>query len=368
MLPSSTVLNRVRAFPWRWIALLFTAAGVLQFFYHSLDGVARGNPVDWLRILAEELTGAWAGLTITPLIAWVTLSYPLAGGGWKRRWALYLATGIAGGFLDTTIIYGMRILVFAALGRGIYDYGIMRVRYFMELPGQLTSIATIVVVISYSEHRRLAREREDRILTLERQVTQAQLETLQMQLHPHFLFNSLNAIASIVYEDPRIADQMIGSLSDFLRRVLRTDKTLEVPLSEELELLDLYLRIMRARFEDQLDCTVNASAELGGALVPQLILQPLVENALRYAADPETGRIVVCVNVRRAENRLCLEIRDRGPASAPPSSGGVGLKNLAARLERLYGSEGKLDVRHNPGDGTSVLVELPYHMGASMTV
>jgi two-component system LytT family sensor kinase len=301
-----TVWNRVRAFPWRWIALLFTTVGVLQFFYRSLDRVARGNEVDWLQILAEELTGVWAGFTITPLIAWVTLSYPLTRSGWKQHWPVYLAIGIAGGFLDTTIIYLMRIAVFAALGRGLYDYGIMRVRYFMELPGQLISIATIVVVFSYSEHRRVAREREERMQMLERQVTQAQLETLQMQLNPHFLFNSLNAISSIVYEDPRIADQMIGSLSDFLRRVLRTDKTLEVPLSEELELLDLYLRIMRARFEDKLDCTVSASAELGGALVPQLILQPLVENALRYAADPDSGHIVVCVNVRRGGDRLCL--------------------------------------------------------------
>jgi two-component system LytT family sensor kinase len=356
----SSVWNRVRAFPWRWIALLFTAAGVLQFFYHSLDGVARGNPVDWLRVFAEELTGAYAGLAITPLIAWVTLSYPLSGGRWKQRWPVYLATGVAGGFLHTTIIYGMRLAVFAVLGRGVYDYGFMRVRYFMELPGQLTSIATIVVVISYAEHRRLGRERDARIQMLERQVTQAQLETLQMQLHPHFLFNSLNAISSVVYEDPCMADQMIGSLSDFLRRVLRTDKAIEVPLSEELELLDLYLRIMRTRFEDKLDCTVNASPELGHALVPQLMLQPLVENVLRYAADPDTGHIAVCVSVRRDGDRLCIEIRDRGPASAPPTNSGVGLRNLTARLERLYGREGQLNVQYHPGQGTNVLIEIPY--------
>src|SRR5580698_4346494 len=294
-----TVWNRVRAFNWRWIALIYTAVGVLQFFYHSLDPVARGYSVDWLRVLLEELTGVWAGLAITPLIAWITLSYPLRDDRWKRYWPLYLAAGIAGGFLDTTIIYGMRIAVFAAFGRGLYDYGIMRVRYFMELPVQLTSIATMVVVFSYSEHRRQAREREARIQTLERQVTQAQLETLQMQLHPHFLFNSLNAISSVVYEDPRIADRMIANLSEFLRRVLRTDKTLEVPLHEELELLNLYLRVMWARFEEKLECQVNTCAELNRALVPQLILQPLVENALRYAADPVTGQITVSVNVRR---------------------------------------------------------------------
>ncbi len=143
--------------------------------------------------------------------------------------------------------------------------------------------------------------------------------------------------------------------------MLRTDKALEVPLHEELELLDLYLRIMRARFEDKLDCTVHACPEINDAMVPQLILQPLVENALRYAADPETGRIVVTVNLRRAGDRLQLEIRDRGPATVTPGGSGVGLKKLAARLERIYGNSGQLTVEHKPGDGTTVLVELPYH-------
>ncbi len=357
----------MRAFPWLRIALLFTAVGVLQFFYHALDPIARGNAVDWVRVLAEELTGVWAGFAISPLVAWVTLSYPLLDGEWKRWWPVYLATGIAGGFLDTSIIYAMRIAVFAALGRGLYDYGDMRVRYFMELPAQLVGIGTIVMAISYSEHRRLFREREARVQVLERQVLQAQLETLQMQLHPHFLFNALNAISSIVYEDAHAADRMIGALSDFLRRVLRTDKTLEVPLYEELEVLDLYLRVMRARFEDKLECTVTASADLADALVPQLILQPLVENALRYAADPETGRIEVAVEARRRADLLCLEIRDRGPAGEVSQSGnGVGLKNLAGRLERLYGEAARIRVEHRPGSGTNVLVEVPYHTKPSL--
>ncbi len=363
MLRRTAVWNQVRALPWRRIALLFTALGVLEFCYRALDPIARGHPVDWTRVLAEEMTGMWAGLAIMPLVAGVTFSYPLSNGGWKRWWPVYVGTGVAGGFLDTSIIYAMRIAVFAAMRRGLYDYGDMRVRYFMELPVQLIGIGTMVLTISYSEHRRLFREREARIQTLERQVLQAQLETLQMQLHPHFLFNALNAISSIVYEDAGAADRMIGALSDFLRRVLRTDKTLEVPLHEELEMLDLYLRVMRARFEDKLECSVTASQELRDALVPQLILQPLVENSLRYAADPETGRIEIAVEARREADLLCLEIRDRGAANEVSRAGnGVGLKNLAGRLEKLYGDAGRLRVEHHPGGGTSVRIEVPYHM------
>lgn len=363
----SAVWSRVRAFPWPGIALLFTALGVLQFFYHALDPVARGNYVDWPRVLAEEMTGAWAGLAIAPLVAWVTLSYPLREGGWKRWWPVYLATGVAGGFLDTSINYALRIAVFEAMGRGLYDYGIMRVRYLMELPGQLTAIATIVLAISYSEHRRLFREREARIQALEQQVVKAQLETLQMQLQPHFLFNALNAISAIVYEDPAAADRMIGALSDFLRRVLRTDKTLEVPLHEEMEMLDLYLHVMRARFEDKLECTVTSGADVSDALVPQLILQPLVENALRYAADPETGKIAVAVEARRGGDVLRLEIRDRGRANGTAAAGnGVGLKNIAGRLERLYGESARMQVQHRAGGGTEVVVEMPYRTEAPL--
>ena len=362
MLASNAEWKRVREFPWGKIALLFTGIGVLEFFYHALDPIARGYPVDFVRVFAEELTGQWAGLAITPLVAWVTLKFPLRDGGWRRRWPVYVAAGILGGFLDTTINYGERIAIFAALGRGLYDYGIMRVRYFMELPAQLIGIATIMMVVSYAEQRRLYREREARMQTLEKQVAQAQLETLQMQLHPHFLFNALNAISAIVYEDAAAADRMIGALSDFLRRVLRTDKTPEVPLHEELEMLDLYLRVMRSRFEDKLECTVSAEAELADALVPQLILQPLVENALRYAADPETGRIAVAVEARRSGDRILLEIRDRGRTLEMAHSGnGIGLKNLAGRLERLYGEAARLQVEHAAGSGTNVLVELPYH-------
>ena len=364
---SPRVWSRIRAYPWRWIALFYTLAGLLEFLYHALDSVARGAPPDWARVLMEEMTGMWSGLTLTPVVAWVTLTWPPAEGRWKRRWPLYVLCGVAIGFSDTTVNYGMRLAAYAAMGRGVYDYGIMRVRYFMELPLQLIWISGLMMAVAYSEHRRLARLREQRIHALEQELSQAQLETLQIQLQPHFLFNSLNAISSVVYEDARAADRMIAGLCDFLRRVLRTDKTLEVPLCEELELLELYLNVMRARFEDKLECCVKIDPGLERALVPQLILQPLVENALRYAADPETGRIAVEVEARRSADGVLLEIRDHGPAEDTPASGsGVGLSNLKTRLERLYGEAARLSIQRTPGQGTTVRIDLPYHTGPSM--
>ena len=195
--------------------------------------------------------------------------------------------------------------------------------------------------------------------TLERQLAQAQLETLQLQLRPHFLFNALNAVSSIMYEDPRAADRMIGRLSEFLRRVLRTDSAHEVPLREELDLLELYLDIMRARFEHRLQCSVESDRDLDSAMVPQLILQPVVENAIRYGADPTSGEIRVTVHVQRFDGRLRLEVNDCGPGTNTNQNGlGLGLKNLAGRLERLYGARGQIAIEHHAA-GTRVLIWLP---------
>jgi two-component system LytT family sensor kinase len=355
----SPIWNRIRGFPWRLIFLLNTAFGVFLFFYKALDRPARNHPIDWLEVFLEEMTGAYSGFPLLPLVAWLVLRFPVRDGGWKRHWPLYSMAGVAYGVIDTTLIYGLRLAVFAILGRGTYDYGIMSFRYLMELPVQLIIFSVIVVVITYAEDRRLARERQLRMDTLERQLAQAQLETLQLQLRPHFLFNALNAVSSIMYDDPRAADRMIGRLSEFLRRVLRTDSAHEVPLREELDLLELYLDIMRARFEHRLQCSVESDRDLESAMVPQLILQPVVENAIRYGADPTSGEIRVTVQVRRFDGRLRLEVNDCGPGTNTNQNGlGLGLKNLAARLERLYGARGQIAIEHHAA-GTRVLIWLP---------
>jgi hypothetical protein len=354
------IRGRIRGFPWRLVLLLATAFGLLLFLYKALDRLARDNPIDWVGVFIEEMTGAYSGLPLVPVVAWLVLRFPALGGGWRRHWPLYAAAGVAYGFTDTTVIYGLRLAVFALLGRGTYDYGLMRFRYWMELPVQLIIFSVIVVLVSYGEHRRIARERELRLQTLERELALAQLEMLQLQLRPHFLFNALNAVSAVMYEDPGAADRMLGRLGEFLRRVLRTDSAQEVPLREELDLLELYLDVMRARFESRLRCVVSAGGDTGAALVPQLVLQPVVENAIRYGADPATGRIDVEVRVERCNGELHLEVNDRGGAPSPQANGlGVGLKNLAQRLERLYGKAGRLVIEHRP-EGTHVSIAVPW--------
>lgn len=158
----------MRQYPWGRIVLFFTGVGLMEFMYRSLDPLARGQPPDWARVFMEEMTGMWAGLAITPVIAWLTLSYPLRDGRLKRRNArlkrrgALFAAAIALSLTDTTIIYGFRLIANAAMGRGVYDYGIMRIRYFMEMPTQLLWIAAIAGMVTYAEHRRLSRLRDER--------------------------------------------------------------------------------------------------------------------------------------------------------------------------------------------------------------
>jgi LytS/YehU family sensor histidine kinase len=165
-----------------------------------------------------------------------------------------------------------------------------------------------------------------------------------------------------VHEDPKAADRMLGRLSDFLRRVLASDKSIEVPVRDEIDLVRLYLDVMKARFEDRLNCQVNCGAGTEDALVPQLILQPLVENAIRHGVDPSTGRVNLSVEVARTSQLLELRVLDSGAGSAPSNGSGfgVGLKNAGARLERLYGSAATLSLENNP-QSTLVRITMPFH-------
>src|SRR5947209_15653963 len=162
-------------------------------------------------------------------------------------------------------------------------------RYPMELSNDLISYTVFVVVYYYFERLRIAQAQQLASAELQTKLVQAQLENLRLQLQPHFLFNTLNTISSVMYEDVRAADAMITQLSDLLRLTLRASRTHEIPLAEELEITRLYLDLMQKRFENKLRVSCAIDASLHGTLVPQLILQPLLENSLR--TDRKLGNV-----------------------------------------------------------------------------
>ncbi|HEX7118235.1 MAG TPA: histidine kinase [Longimicrobiales bacterium] len=355
------------------LVLVPTAMGLLAVAYRHLDDVARGHPQPWLVPLVEEMTGHYAGvLFLAPLVllAW---RLGLSGRPWSARVGFHAVGVVLFSALHTTANWLSREAIFPLVGLGDYDYGILPVRYAMELPKDVSSYVLVFVIAALFERYRAARDRELRTTDLEARLARAQLDNLQAQLNPHFVFNALNTISSVMYEDAARADRMLSALSDLLRRALHASRRHEVTLADELESLDLYVELMRARFGDRLRVAVAADDALGDALVPTLLLQPLVENAIRHGAPPPPRPARIEVRVRREGDAVVFEVDDNGPgmaapgdgsatAFAPSTGGGMGLHNTAERLRGLYGDDHAMTLDRSPLGGLRVAIRIPYHL------
>jgi LytS/YehU family sensor histidine kinase len=232
-------------------------------------------------------------------------------------------------------------------------------RFYLDL---LTYFAILGGAYAFDYHDRLG-ERELRASRLETQLARARLDALRMQLNPHFLFNALHAVTAQVRAGRGpAAVTMLGGLGDLLRYALDTDGEPLVPLWRELAFLDRYLDIERVRFADRLRVEVNVPAELREGWVPPLLLQPLVENAVRHGIAPREGPGRIEVAAERMDDRLALTVRDDGVglgAGSVPGTG-VGLANARARLAELYGDGWELEVADRAGGGVEVRVTIPW--------
>jgi len=231
-----------------------------------------------------------------------------------------------------------------------------------------SEVITYWVVIGLSHavnYYRKYREREIRASQLEAQLARAQLDALRMQLQPHFLFNTLNTISVLMKEDVQLADQLLLRLSDLLRLSLKSTDNHEVTLREELEFLRNYLEIEQTRFQDRLTVLYDIDEQAVEAQVPNLILQPLVENAIRHAVAPKPGKSTVEIRALRSNGRIKLEVVDDGPGmSAATNKNGIGLSNTRARLEKLYGPSHTFQLSAGNEEGLQVTVTLPFHTAA----
>lgn len=187
-----------------------------------------------------------------------------------------------------------------------------------------------------------------------------------MQLQPHFLFNTLHSVSALIHKDPVSADRMIARLGDFLRLTLENAGTQEVSLQEELEFLKCYLEIERVRFRERLTVQMNIEPQTLNARLPNLILQPIVENAIKHGIAPRTKPGRIEIEARRFNGILHVQITDNGPGlpanggSGRIVKGGVGLANTEARLQQLYGSDHRLDLANTSKGGLTVILEIPF--------
>ncbi len=233
--------------------------------------------------------------------------------------------------------------------------------------------ATVSICHAISNFRR-SQQRERRTLELEASLAEAKLHALRMQINPHFLFNTLNAISTLVHTKPEAADNMIGNLSELFRASLDTTAEQEIPLRRELAFLSHYLEIEQTRFEDRLTVEQHFDPAILDALVPTFILQPLVENAVRHGIEPKRSPGLIKLTGYRQENILHLSVSDDGPGLAKASgkddkratSHGIGLANTRARLQELYPGKFEFKLTSEAASGCLVILEIPYHTTSSV--
>jgi two-component system, LytTR family, sensor kinase len=239
--------------------------------------------------------------------------------------------------------------------------------------GSLSLSVTFYAVIVFAIQTYLSRlryaEEEKRTAQLRSELVGAQLQALKMQIQPHFLFNTLNSISSLVLTNPPQAHQMIAQLGDFLRLTLDYSEDQLVPLAEELRFLRSYLEIEQIRFSDRLKVNFNVEPEISGAMVPHLVLQPIVENSIKHAVSHRKNGGLIEIKADKFEDKLRLKIKDNGAGNEAETidpkknekdrSYGTGLTNVKNRLEHFYGDDGSFEMRNNENKGTTVILVIP---------
>ncbi len=339
-------------------AAVVSAASLLKFWYLYLDDLARDRAGTFLNRALEEGTGVFSAVVLIPAIVWVSRKFRFGEHPWQRIVPIHLGVAVLLSAAHTTLMGTSRALLFPLAGMGTYDYGAMRWRYPMEFSNFVVIYAVFVGAINLFDYYRELRNRQLAAAELEARLAQAQLQNLQLQLQPHFLFNALNTISAVMYEDISRADSMLAQLSDLLRRTLQRPDAQQVVLEEEIETVRMYLRIMQERFGDDLRVEVTFDSDVAQMLVPQLLLQPLVENSIRHAAGKTP--LEVTIHAARSDGELLLRVSDNGPGLQTATiEKGIGLTNTADRLAALYGEHHKLSFDSPPGGGLTVSVRIP---------
>jgi len=340
---------------WTMVAFFF-ATQVYMLYYHE------EKPVPFRRALFVEGVGCFLWALSTPLVLWLARRFRIERNNWRRRVPLHFVMGL--GLICTLMTVDYVVYMFGT-GRPS-NLTLLHISQFLIYNVDRGLLTYWVIVLSSHafNYYRSFRKGELNAAQLRTQLVQSQLEALKMQLHPHFLFNTLHSISALLNKDVDGARTMITRLGDFLRLTLENAGTQEVSLQQEIEFLNGYLEIERIRFQDRLTTNVDIDPAVLDVRVPNLILQPIVENAMRHAIanNSNAGRIEIVATARNG--MLRIEVKDNGPGLAHASSPGnlkhgVGLANTRARLERLYGSNHRFELANEPTGGFVVTLEIP---------
>ncbi len=326
---------------WAILSMLFVPETYLFFLY-------RGETISWTRTMALTLANAGIAFLFMPLIVWLTRRFPLEQRAWRRSIFVHI---------PACLVFSLsHSWLYAALCYA--SPGLFHMLFIRFHPNLLTYWG----VVGFTQALDYFRRYTDR----EKQLAQAELHLLKSQLHPHFLFNTLNTIAAMMHEDVQGADRMIHRLSNLLRLTLDSIGEHEVSLRQELEFLKAYVEIECIRFQERLTLILDVSPEVLDAMVPSMLLQPLAENSIQhgFAARESAGKIEI--RATRHADRLLLTVLDDGPGfpmQALTDFGfGLGLLNTQRRLEQLYRGVYRFELQNAPQSGARLTIEIPYHV------
>ncbi len=368
--------------PWLiWVAsfavwsLVALAAGITVYRLY-LTG---RSPMAFTSALSLEACQILTYAPLTPFVFAFASRYPFRRNNWRSRWLLYLAVGVVFtglhvilksvtpfGFWDRQYHEWRSILWDSHTHRLAVKWSVLPELFLTSLSDDIAdTFIPIVLAAHLVSYNRTLRERELRAAQLEAQLATARLQALKSQLQPHFLFNTLHSISSLMLTDVRAADRMMTRLGDLLRMSLESAGTQITILSREIEFLNCYLEIEKVRFAERLNITLDISPETLDASVPHLLLQPLVDNAVKHgiAKLPDGGEVRIAA--KNHAGQLQIEISDNGPGlsakGALPSSG-LGLRITRERLQSLYGQDQTLELRNMPEGGTIAHIRIPFRI------
>ena len=350
---------------WLFLAFLSAAGRELD---PRIPGISPRVVESVLRATYVEY--AWWALITAP-IWWFATRYSVEGGRRYGRMAMFLVGGLAIALFTDHMLAEIRTAFMDAAreeGRnGRFRRGGRPPAPLLGL-GFLDDLMVYFAVLGSGVARDYFmryRARMEETARLRGQLAQARLDALRTQLNPHFLFNTLNAVSALVERDPRGVRRMIARLSDLLRYTLDESTEQEVTLDRELDLLGEYVELMQIRFQGKLTVEMDADPATRRALVPNLILQPMLENAIKHGTGQIPGAGVIRVSARADDSDLVVTISDNGPGPAGGAEG-VGLRNTNERLRAMYGGGYGAELRQNPAGGTDAIVRMPYHERAEI--
>ncbi|HEY0006538.1 MAG TPA: histidine kinase [Pyrinomonadaceae bacterium] len=367
---TETEAKSTRLWQRRWFRLLliwaiWTFVGLIFTFQFYFTNYRSERPVPFLNSLYIQLSWVYLWALATPLVLWLARRFPIERQSWLRHTVIHVLTSITLSCIVTALVH---LLIYLRVGRALgkpWSFDRMT-RFVVENFSEGLGVYLLIILASYAfSYYQRYRKGELRASQLEAQLSQAQLQALKMQLHPHFLFNTLHSISALLNKDTEAARKMITRLGDFLRLTLENSGMQEVTLEKEMEFLKCYLEIERVRFQDRLNTQIDVDARALDLEVPNLILQPIVENALRHGIAPRSTPGLIEIRAEQQNGTLRIRVRDNGPGLPVNRSNGtlfkkgLGLANTQRRLDRLYGAAHRFEVANAPEGGLVVTLEIP---------